>query len=267
MNTVFITGASSGMGKATAKLFAERGWQVIAASRSIGNDAELAAIENVETVTLDVTNPEQIRTVAADVLSRFDVDVLFNNAGAVLFGPVEEYTDDHLEAQIATNLLGPIRVSKAFLPHFRERRGGTIINTTSLTAMLPAPFMSVYSAAKAGLERWSFGVNLELNEFNVRVKTIVPGIVDTNLMVAGTAVHSEAYAGHLERVFAAFGDPATAALFSTAEGTAAVVFDAATDGNTRIRYLTDATAKEYVAMMVGFGEEATQAFASNVMFG
>ena len=267
MSTIFITGASSGMGKATAKLFAENGWQVVAASRSIGSDAELAAIDNIETITLDVTSPDQIRTVVADVLSRFDVDVLFNNAGAVLFGPVEEYTDDHLDAQIATNLLGPIRVSQAFLPHFRVRGRGMIINTTSLTAMLPAPFMSVYSAAKAGLERWSYGVNLELNEFNVRVKTIVPGIVDTNLMVAGTAVQSDAYADHLGRVFAAFGDPATAALFSTVEGTAAVVYGAATDGSTRVRYLTDATAKEYVAMMVGFGEETTQAFASTVMFG
>ncbi|WP_104163574.1 SDR family oxidoreductase [Cryobacterium sp. N22] len=267
MSTIFITGASSGMGKATAKLFAEKGWQVIAASRSIGNDLELAALENIETVTMDVTDPRQIRTVVADVLSRFDVDVLFNNAGAVLFGPVEEYTDEQLDHQLATNLLGPIRVSQAFLPHFRERRGGTIINTTSLTAMLPAPFMSVYSAAKAGLERWSFGVNLELNEFNIRVKTIVPGIVATNLMGAGTVVQSDAYAAHLGQVFAAFGDPATAELFSTAEGTAAVVFGAATDGSTRVRYLTDATAKEYVAMMVGFGEETTQAFASTVMFG
>jgi NAD(P)-dependent dehydrogenase (short-subunit alcohol dehydrogenase family) len=267
MSTIFITGASSGMGRATAKLFAERGWQVIAASRSIGSDTELAALENVETVTLDVTNPQQIRTVVADVLSRFDVDVLFNNAGAVLFGPVEEYTDAQLEDQLATNLLGPIRVSQAFLPHFRERRGGTIINTTSLTAMLPAPFMSVYSAAKAGLERWSFGVNLELNDFNIRVKTIVPGIVNTNLMAAGTVVQSDAYAAQLGEVFAAFGNPATAELFSTAEGTAAVVFRAATDGHPRVRYLTDATANEYVAMMVGFGEETTQAFASAVMFG
>jgi NAD(P)-dependent dehydrogenase (short-subunit alcohol dehydrogenase family) len=267
MSTIFITGASSGMGRATAKLFAENGWQVIAASRSIGADTELAALENVETVTLDVTDPQQIRTVVADVLSRFDVDVLFNNAGAVLFGPVEEYTDEQLEDQLATNLLGPIRVSQAFLPHFRERRGGTIINTTSLTAMLPAPFMSVYSAAKAGLERWSFGVNLELNDFNIRVKTIVPGIVNTNLMAAGTVVQSDAYAAQLGVVFAAFGNPATAELFSTAEGTAAVVFRAATDGHSRVRYLTDATANEYVAMMVGFGEETTQAFASTVMFG
>jgi NAD(P)-dependent dehydrogenase (short-subunit alcohol dehydrogenase family) len=267
MSTIFITGASSGMGRATALLFAAKGWQVIAASRGISDDIHLGAIENIETVTLDVTNPQQIRTVVADVLSRFDVDVLFNNAGAVLFGPVEEYTDAQLEDQLATNLLGPIRVSQAFLPHFRERRGGTIVNTTSLTAMLPAPFMSVYSATKAGLERWSFGVNLELSEFNVRVKTIVPGIVATNLMVAGTVVQSDAYSAHLGKVFAAFGDPATAELFSTAEGTAAVVFGAATDGSTRVRYLTDATAKEYVSMMIGFGEETTQAFASTVMFG
>ncbi len=267
MSTIFITGASSGMGKATAKLFAEKGWHVIAASRKIGEDTELAAWDNIETVPLDVTDPHAIRAVVTDVTARFDVDVLFNNAGAVLFGPAEEYTDEQLEDQLATNLLGPIRLSQAFLPHFRGRSAGTIINTTSLTALLPAPFMSVYAAAKAGLERWSFGVNLELNDFGIRVKTIVPGIVNTNLMGAATILQSETYASHIARVFAAFGDPATAEPLSTPEGTAAVVYQAATDRSPRVRYLSDAIAREYVAMMVGFGEEGTQAFASKVMFG
>jgi NAD(P)-dependent dehydrogenase (short-subunit alcohol dehydrogenase family) len=267
MSTIFITGASSGMGKATAKLFAGKGWQVIAASRSIAADTELAALDNVETVILDVTDPVAIRAVVADVVSRFDVDVLFNNAGAVLFGPAEEYTTEQLDDQLATNLLGPIRLSQAFMPHFRERASGLIINTTSLTALLPAPFMSVYAAAKAGLERWSFGVNLELNDMGIRVKTIVPGIVNTNLMSAATILPSETYSDHIGRVFATLSDPAAAAMLSTPEETAAVVYQAATDGSARVRYLSDAIAREYVAMMVGFGEEATQAHASKVMFG
>jgi NAD(P)-dependent dehydrogenase (short-subunit alcohol dehydrogenase family) len=267
MSNIFITGASSGIGKATAKLFAEKGWHVIAASRTIAEDSELASWDTIETVKLDVTDPHQIRAVVADVLTRFDVDVLFNNAGAMLAGPMEEYTAEQLENQLATNLLGPIRVSQAILPHFRGRSAGTIINTTSLAALIPLPFMSVYAAAKAGLERWSHGVNLELNEFGIRVKTIVPGIVTTNLSSAATVVQSEPYAAHLGQVFKGFGDPATAALASTPEGTAAVVYHAATDQSPRVRYLSDAMAKEQVSMIVALGEEGAQEFASQMMFG
>ena len=267
MSTIFITGASSGIGRATALLFADRGWTVIAAARHIEQDAELAATPGIRTVSLDVTDPDQIRTVVAGVLAETPVDVVHNNAGALLAGASEDFTDEQLEGQIAVNLLGPIRVSQAFIPAFRERRSGLIINTTSLVSVISGPFMAVYAATKAGLERWSFGANLELNEFGIRVKTIIPGIVNTSLMGNATVVPSEPYADHMQQVLATFASQRLASMVSEPAGTAAVVFEAATDGTDRIRYLTDPVGKDQVSMMVGFGEEQVQAYGNRWLFG
>lgn len=266
MKTIFITGASSGIGKATALLFAQRGWHVIAAARNFETAPELTAASGIQTVQLDVSDANQIRTVIADVLAKNDVDVLYNNAGHLLMGPSELFADKDLEYELTVNLLGPIRVSRAFIPTFRERGSGLIINTTSLTAIVVGPFMAVYGASKAGLERWSFGMNLELNPFGIRVKTIVPGIVNTNLSKNGTVVAGEPYSAHIERVSSKFSNPELLSAVSEPAGTAAVVFQAATDETERIRYLTDPIAKDQVSMMSGFGEETLQAYGSKVLF-
>ena len=267
MSTIFITGASSGIGQATALLFAKRGWNVIAAARDFEKAPEITATPGIETVQLDVTDPEQIRTVVADVLARNAVDVLYNNAGALLAGPSEEFSDEQLEHQVALNLLGAIRVSRAFIPAFRDRGSGLIINTTSMVAIASGPFMAVYAATKAGLERWSFGLNLELNPFGIRVKTIIPGIVKTDLMNHATIVPGEPYAAHIQRVLATFASPQLGSMASEPADTAAVVFEAATDGSDRIRYLTDTIARDQVSMMSGFGEERLQSYGAKAMFG
>ncbi len=155
MKTIFITGASSGLGKATAKLFASNGWNVIATMRDPEKQTELSKIENITLLPLNVSDPEQIKTTAVKALLLTDVDVVFNNAGYILAGPLEGTTDEQLMRQINTNLLGVIRVTQAFIPHFREKKSGLFITTTSLNALIPEPFMSVYRATKAGLEGWS----------------------------------------------------------------------------------------------------------------
>lgn len=265
--TIFITGTSSGMGKATAQYFAERDWNVIAAMRHPEQDRELAAIPNVDTVALDITDVDQIHDVVGDIVSNRRVDVVFNNAGLMLAGPMESFADQQLVDQITTNLLGPMRVTQAFIPHFRHNGDGIFINTTSLTALIPGPFMSVYSAAKAGLERWSFGLNLELNPFGIRVKTIIPGIVNTHLMNNATIVHGDAYETHIQQVLSVLGDPNGLTNVSNPSGTSAIVFEAATDGTDQIRYLTDHIAMDNVSKMVGFGEEQIQLIANRTMFG
>lgn len=267
MSTIFITGASSGIGKATALLFAEREWKVIAAARDFEKAPDVSATPGIQTVQLDVTDTDRVRAVVADVLAENDVDVLYNNAGALLAGPSEDFSDEQLEHIVALNLLGPIRVSRAFIPAFRERGSGLIINTTSMVAIAAGPFMAMYAATKAGLERWSFGMNLELNPFGIRVKTIIPGIVKTNLNNHATIVPSEPYAAHIQRVFATFASPQLLSLASEPGGTAEVVFEAATDGTDRIRYLTDTIARDQVSMMSGFGEERLQSYGNKAMFG
>lgn len=264
--TIFITGAASGIGRATAQYFAERDWNVIAADRKPEQDQELAALSNVEQVALDITDLDQIHEVVGDVTSNKHVDVVFNNAGAMLLGPMESFADQQVVDQVTTNLLGPMRVTQAFIPHFRNRGGGLFINTTSLNALIPAPFMGVYTASKAGLERWSFGLNLELNPFGIRVKTIIPGIVKTNIQNSATVVHGDAYEAQMNRMVSVLGDPAMLEVASEPEGTAAVVFEAATDGSDRIRYLTDQFAIDSVSKTLGFGEEQTQQFGYRTMF-
>ena len=265
--TIFITGAASGLGRATAQLFAERDWDVIASSRSWGPDEDLEALPNVEQVILDITDLDQIHQVVGDVTRDRRIDVVYNNAGYGLVGPMEEYTDEQVLDEITTNLLGPMRVTQAFIPHLRQQGGGLFINTTSLVAVIAGPFMSVYGATKAGLERWSFGLNLELNPFGIQVKTIIPGIVATHFWDNATIVDGGPYKAHMDTMTAVLDDPATLAFASKPEGTAAVVFEAATDGSDRVRYLTDQIAISEVSKTLGYGEEQTQYRGAKAMFG
>ena len=135
--TIFITGSSTGLGRASARLFAARGWKVIATMRDPSKAAELGGVEGITLLPLDVTKPEQIEEAARLALARGPVDVVLNNAGYGLAGPFEGASDQQLVAQIDTNLLGVMRVTQAFLPALRARGGGTIITTT--TRADPAP--------------------------------------------------------------------------------------------------------------------------------
>lgn len=146
--TIFITGASSGLGRATAKLFASKGWKVIASMRDLKKEKELANISGIELMALDVTDPHQIESVAEQVVASGGVDVVFNNAGYGLAGALEGLIDDQIVRLVNTNMLGTIRTTKAFIPHFREKRAGLFINTTSLGGLMSFPFNSIYHATK-----------------------------------------------------------------------------------------------------------------------
>lgn len=258
MKTIFITGTSSGIGRAAAILFARNDWNVIATTREAGDDSELASFPNVRTMALDISNPAQIREVVADVVNGTQVDVVFNNAGAMLVGPLEAYEDRRIVDELTTNLLGPIRVSRAFIPHFREKRSGLFINTTSLTALVASPFMSVYGATKAGLERWSFAMSLELEPFGIRVKTIIPGIVKTNIFASAVKESSAPYAERMHELVSTLSDPRNLPFAAAPEEIAKVVLEAATDGTDQIRYLADAFAQSSAAGIISFCEQAIQ---------
>jgi NAD(P)-dependent dehydrogenase (short-subunit alcohol dehydrogenase family) len=125
--TIFITGASAGIGKATAKLFAQKGWNVIATMRKPENERELNLINNVTLLPLDVTNIEQIRETVHQALALGDIDVVFNNAGYALLGVLEAMTDEQIVMQMETNFFGVVRVTQAFIPYFREKGAGLFI--------------------------------------------------------------------------------------------------------------------------------------------
>ena len=180
--TIFITGASSGLGKVTAKLFSEKGWTVIATMRDPESETELSQWPNVHLFELDISNANQIMDIVAKVERIAPIDVLFNNAGYVLAGALEATSDEQLEQQFNTNVFGTIRLTRAFLPYFRTRKTGTIITTTSLGAYIPDPFMALYSASKSALEGWTEGMSYELDRIGVSIKTIVPGFMQTNFV-------------------------------------------------------------------------------------
>ncbi|HEY8918189.1 MAG TPA: SDR family NAD(P)-dependent oxidoreductase, partial [Chitinophaga sp.] len=144
MKTIFITGTSSGLGKAAVQLFAARGWKVIATMRSPEKETELTQLDNVHLLKLDVADASQINTCVQQALTLGPVDVVVNNAGYGLVGPLESYTDEQITTLLDTNLLGVIRIIKAFTPHFREKKSGLFINITSIGGLIAVPFSPVY---------------------------------------------------------------------------------------------------------------------------
>lgn len=246
--TIFITGSSTGLGRAAARLFAERGWKVIATMRRPENATELTGVSGITVLPLDVTDRAQIETAARQAVELGGVDVLFNNAGYGLAGPLEGVSDEKLTRQMETNLLGVIRTTQAFLPHFRERQAGLIITTTSIGGLMTFPFNSVYHATKWALEGWSESMAFELAPHNIRIKIVSPGGIKTDF--AGRSldlVAHPAYAEQLEKVFAVFRDPARAAQASSAEQIAKVVYEAATDDRDQLRYVAGEDAKAMYA--------------------
>ncbi|MCL2819140.1 MAG: SDR family oxidoreductase, partial [Actinomycetia bacterium] len=166
--TVFITGASSGIGRQTALLFQERGWNVIATMRDPRSEEELGQLDKVLVTRCDVTDPDSIRTAIDDGLSAFgSIDVLVNNAGYYLLGPLEAMTYEQIRRQIDTNLVGVILVTMAMVPHFRERRAGTIINLSSIAGVVSIPLQSLYHATKFGVEGFSEALRYELRPFGI----------------------------------------------------------------------------------------------------
>lgn len=264
--TIFITGASQGLGKSAAKLFATKGWTVIATMRNPEKETELRQFPNVQLLKLDISNPTQITEVAQAAEKISSIDVLFNNAGIGLAGPLEATSDEQLNKLINTNLLGTILVSKAFIPYFRKRNKGTIITTTSSTAYIPYPFIAVYEATKAALEHWTSSMNYELDRFGVRVKTVVPGYMQTNFGNNGDFVADPAYkedfdkyVGVLMSEISSFSD--------IPEDIAEVVYEAATDNKRKINYIAGNHATKEVAWLNSAGIDAVMKSMNKRFFG
>ena len=254
--TIFITGASSGLGKSTAKLFASKGWKVFATMRNPAKETEFTSVDNITVIELDVTNAVQIEDVVAKVLHLSAIDVVFNNAGYGLAGPFEGTTDEQILQQINTNLLGVMRVTKAFIPSFRERGSGLFITTTSIGGLIGLPLNSVYHATKWGLEGWSESLAFELNPFGIGVKTVSPGGISTDFAGRSLAVANHpAYENLVNKVMKVFRDPERRALHSSPEQIAEVVYEAATDGKDTLRYVAGADANQLYNQRLEIGPE------------
>ena len=266
--TIFITGASTGLGKAAAKLFAEKGWQVIATMRKPEKEAGLNSLDNITLLPLDVTDPEQIKTATRRAIEMGGVDVVFNNAGYGLAGPMEGISDEQLVRQINTNLLGVMRVTQAFIPHFREKRSGLFITTTSIGGLVAFPFNSAYHATKWALEGWSESLAFELSKFGIGIKTVSPGGIQTDFASRSLdlATHP-AYEDLVAKAMQVFMNPERAKDYSTAEQIAEVVYEAATDGKDRLRYVASADAQAMYAQRLQVGDETFRKGVDQMFFG
>ncbi|WP_341831999.1 SDR family oxidoreductase [Sphingobacterium thalpophilum] len=253
--TIFITGASSGLGKATAKLFQQAGWNVIATMRNPENETELTGIENIRLLKLDVTDPAQIKETVAKAIAISNIDVVFNNAGYGLMGAFETLSDEKILRQINTNLLGVLRVTQAFIPHFRAQKSGLFISTTSIGGFMGFPLHSMYHATKFALEGWSESMSFELKKFGIAIKTVARGGIATDF--AGRSLdlnRTSDYQDIEDKLFEQMGLMMQNA--STAEQIAQVVYEAATDNKDQVRYLAGEDAHALYERRLQIGKEA-----------
>lgn len=171
MPTILITGCSSGFGLQTAKLFLERGWEVIAAMRTPNEDL-LPSSPRLRVLALDITDPASI-TRAVQAASR--IDVLVNNAGIGAPAPVELTAPETTQALFQTNTIGTLTMVQAVAPQMRLRRSGVIINVTSTVTVKTLPIVGVYRASKAAVNAFTESLALEMARFGVRVHIVLPG--------------------------------------------------------------------------------------------
>ena len=169
-NTILITGASSGIGKSTAKYFQEKGWNVVATMRNPQADTELTELENVLVTRLDVQDSDSIaRAVRLSIETFGKIDVLLNNAGYGAFGVLEATPMEKIRRQFDVNVFGLVETTKAVIPHFRAKRSGTIINVSSIGGKVTFPLGSLYHATKFAVEGLSEAMSYEMAPIGVRM--------------------------------------------------------------------------------------------------
>jgi NAD(P)-dependent dehydrogenase (short-subunit alcohol dehydrogenase family) len=242
---VLITGASTGIGLETAKLFQTKNWKVAATMRSPEKAQDLQKIVDVECMYLDVTDVDSVKTAVAATLEKFGrIDAVVNNAGFAVVGPFEAATPEQIEQQMQTNVYGVMNVCREILPIFREQKSGTIINVASMGGRLTFPLYSIYHASKWALEGFSEGLVYELKEFGIRVKIIEPGPIKTDFYDRSQSISKKegltAYDNFVARAMPSLqkaGETGPSAIV-----VAETIYQAATDDSSKLRYQVNSRA-------------------------
>jgi short-subunit dehydrogenase len=178
---ILITGASSGIGKETAKLFQTKNWKVAATMRAPEKAEDLQKIVDIECLKLDVTDVDSIKSAINTTIEKFGrIDVIVNNAGYGLVGAFEAASAEQIEKQFQTNVFGLMSVCREILPVFREQKRGTIVNVASMGGRLTFPLYSLYHATKWAVEGFSESLQYEVKPFGIKIKIIEPGPIKTD---------------------------------------------------------------------------------------
>ena len=237
--TVLITGASTGIGRATAQLFQQQGWNVVATMRSPEKSTELSDLPNVLCLPLDVTKTDTIQAAIDRAIAEFGtIDVLINNAGYALIGAFEACDMADIRGQFETNVFGLMEVTRAILPHFRLRQQGILINVASIGGRVAFPIYSPYHATKWAVDGFSESLQYELRQFNIKVKIIEPGAIKTDFYSRSISVAKKAgltvYDNYIQNTLPKMNRAGENG--SPPEITAKAIYKAATDGSWKLRY-------------------------------
>lgn len=248
--TILITGASTGIGRAAAKRFHSAGWNVVATMRSPEREEELNLLERILVTRLDVLDLESIDAAVAKALVRFgQIDALLNNAGYGAYGPLEVTPIEKIRQQFDVNVIGMLATTKALVPHFRNQRGGTVINVSSIGGKITFPLGTLYHGSKFAVEGLSESLHFELLPLGVRVKIIEPGMVKTDFAGRSFDFNNnpalDDYQPLVQKFFSILGSMVEGA--SLPEITAEAIFNAAIDETDRLRYEVGADAEHILA--------------------
>ena len=237
--TILITGASSGIGKETAKFFQAKGWNVIATMRTPAKEEELTQLDHILISRLDVTDSISIHGSMAEGIEKFGcIDVLLNNAGYGAYGPLEVFPMENIRRQFDTNVIGLLETTKAILPHFRANKAGTIVNISSIGGQMTFPLGTLYHGTKFAVEGLSEALHYELEPFGVKVKIVEPGMIRTDFggrsfdFVNDETI--EEYQGTVQKLFAHWGSVGEQA--SQPSVVAEVIWTAVTDETNTLLY-------------------------------
>lgn len=253
-DTIFITGSSTGIGRAAAEHFARLGWNVVATMRRPEQAGEWIRQPNVQALALDVLDPVAIRAAIATAIAKHGaIDVLVNNAGYGMVGPFEASTAEQVQRQVGTNVIGLMNVTREIIPHFRERRRGTIINISSVGGRVTFPYYSVYHATKWAVEGFSESLSYELAPFGIRVKIVEPGAIKTDFYDRSLDVVQKPGLTAYDEMFSK-AMPVMQKVGATAPGpqiVAQAIHRAATDGSARLRYPANASMLLWIRHVLG----------------
>lgn len=237
--TILITGASSGIGLATALYFAEKGWNVAATMRSPSENSQLVNIPGIKLYKLDVTKNEEIQQCLDKVMFDFEkIDVLLNNAGFGAVGVFEKSTREEIRRQFEVNVFGLMDLCRAIIPYYKNQGGGTFINITSVGGKMTFPLYSIYNSSKWAVEGFSEALKFELKQFHIKIRIIEPGPIKTEFYGRSQKLFEndeikgyENFENKVLRKFQKVGKNAPGP-----ELVAKTIYDAATDNGFKLRY-------------------------------
>jgi NAD(P)-dependent dehydrogenase (short-subunit alcohol dehydrogenase family) len=235
---ILITGASTGIGRETVKLFQAKNWKVAATMRR-PEESDLQKIADVECFRLDVTDIASIKSAITETLEKFGrIDVVVNNAGYGVVGPFEATTLEQIDRQFQTNVIGLMNVCREIIPYFREQKRGYIVNIASVGGRMTFPLYSPYHATKWAVEGFSESLQYELDQFNIRVKIIEPGPIKSDFYDRSQVIARKegltAYDHFVDRVVPNLQKAGAEAPDGSV--VAEAIYEAVTDDSRRLRY-------------------------------